>query len=124
MLATALEDVGYPAVAEEVTLEIEGMTCASCVGRVEKALKAGPGVLDASVNLATETAQVRYMAGAISVAEIAALVANAGYTAKTKSSKQVDKSERKAAEAKRLKMLTLVAAIFTAPVFFLEMGSF
>ncbi len=124
MLTAALEDVGYPAVAEEVTLEIEGMTCASCVGRVEKALKAGPGVLDASVNLATETAQVRYMAGAISVAEIAALVADTGYAAKVKSSEQVDKSERKAAEAQRLKMLTLMAAIFTAPVFFLEMGSF
>ncbi|NIV39058.1 MAG: hypothetical protein GWN58_59470, partial [Anaerolineae bacterium] len=40
-------------------LEIEGMTCASCVGRVEKALKAVPGVSEAEVNLATERATVR-----------------------------------------------------------------
>ena len=39
--------------------EIEGMTCASCVGRVEKALKAVPGVSEAQVNLATEPATVR-----------------------------------------------------------------
>ena len=41
ILTKTLSDAGYPAVSEEVTLEIEGMTCASCVGRVEKALKAG-----------------------------------------------------------------------------------
>jgi len=44
---------------EPVSLPIEGMTCASCVGRVERALKIVPGVLDASVNLATERADVR-----------------------------------------------------------------
>ncbi|RYF53112.1 MAG: heavy-metal-associated domain-containing protein, partial [Comamonadaceae bacterium] len=41
-----------------VRLQIEGMTCASCVGRVEKALKKVPGVASAEVNLATETAEV------------------------------------------------------------------
>ena len=40
-------------------LPIEGMTCASCVGRVEKALAAVPGVIEASVNLATERAQLQ-----------------------------------------------------------------
>ncbi|HET9577966.1 MAG TPA: heavy metal-associated domain-containing protein, partial [Usitatibacter sp.] len=41
-----------------VDLKVEGMTCASCVARVEKALRRVPGVTDASVNLATETASV------------------------------------------------------------------
>jgi len=58
-LSQALTDVGYPAVLASVTLEIEGMSCASCVGRLEKALKQGGGVVDASVNLATESAQIR-----------------------------------------------------------------
>ena len=42
-----------------ISLSIEGMTCASCVGRVERALKAVPGVADAVVNLATEKASAR-----------------------------------------------------------------
>ena len=122
VLAQILSDAGYPVISEEVTLEIESMTCASCVGRVEKALKAGAGVLDASVNLATETALVRYAAGATNTNEIAALATDAGYAAKAKSSDQGDKSERKAAEIARLGRMTLMAAVFALPVFVLEMG--
>ena len=123
VLTQTLGEVGYPAVVEEVTLEIESMTCASCVGRVEKALKAGSGVLDASVNLATETALVRYAAGAISPSEIAALASNAGYNAKAKSADRTDKADRKAAEIKWLGQMTLLAVIFAFPVLVLEMGS-
>lgn len=122
VLTKTLSDAGYPATTEEVTLEIEAMTCASCVGRVERALKAGAGVLDASVNLATETAWVRYVVGAISATEIAALATDAGYAAKAKSGDRSDKSERKAAEIARLGRLTLLAAVLALPVFVLEMG--
>ena len=123
VLTQTLTDVGYPAVAEEVTLEIESMTCASCVSRVEKALKAGSGVLDASVNLATETALVRYVAGVTSTSEIAVLASNAGYKAKAKSSDRADKADRKATEIKWLGRMTLIAVIFALPVLALEMGS-
>lgn len=123
VLTQTLADAGYPAVIEEVTLEIESMTCASCVGRVEKALKAGSGVLDASVNLATETALVRYVAGVTSTSEIAALASNAGYKAKAKSSDRADKADRKATEIKWLGRMTLIAVIFALPVLALEMGS-
>jgi Cu+-exporting ATPase len=58
---------------------IDGMTCASCVARVEKALKAVPGVLDASVNLATEKASVH---GAVAAAALVAAVERAGYAAR------------------------------------------
>jgi heavy metal translocating P-type ATPase len=122
-LTNTLADVGYPAVVEEVTLEIESMTCASCVGRVEKALKAGDGVLDASVNLVTETALVHYVAGAIGAADIAALASNAGYKAKAKTAERADKAERKAAEILWLGRMTLVAVVFALPVLVLEMGS-
>ena len=50
--------------ANLIKLPIEGMTCASCVARVEKALKAVPGVASAEVNLATETATVSLAEGA------------------------------------------------------------
>ena len=122
-LTNTLADVGYPAVVEEVTLEIESMTCASCVGGVEKALKAGDGVLDASVNLVTETALVHYVAGAIGAADIAALASNAGYKAKAKTAERADKAERKAAEILWLGRMTLVAVVFALPVLVLEMGS-
>jgi heavy metal translocating P-type ATPase len=122
VLTQTLTDVGYPAVVEEVTLEIEAMSCASCVGRVESALKAGTGVLDSSVNLAMETALVRYVAGATSPTEIAALATRAGYAAKAKTSDRSGKSERKAAEIAQLGRMTLLAAVFALPVFGLEMG--
>ncbi len=62
-----------------VSLDVTGMSCASCSGRVEKALRAVPGVLDAQVNLATERATVS-SAGA-SAAQLIAAVERAGYTA-------------------------------------------
>src|SRR3546814_12130647 len=72
-------DLGYRVGGEETELSIEGMTCASCVGRVERALTQVPGVLEASVNLATERARVR-TAGAPHVAHLVAAVEAAGST--------------------------------------------
>jgi len=124
-LVRALEKSGYPAITEEVVLAIEGMTCASCVGRVEKELMGAPGVASASVNLATETATIKYYSGTSSAVDLMAVVRNSGYEAKLKSeSSDEDASALKEAQARKLKNLTLIAAIFTAPVFFLEMGSF
>src|SRR6185312_9980170 len=56
------------------TLEIGGMTCASCVGRVEKALNRMDGVADAQVNLATEVATVRFDPARVGLAELTAAV--------------------------------------------------
>ncbi|MDN4055609.1 heavy metal translocating P-type ATPase [Massilia sp. YIM B02763] len=67
------------AAAATHTVGIDGMTCASCVARVEKALKAVPGVVDASVNLATEKASVQ---GSAAPAAILAAVERAGYDAR------------------------------------------
>lgn len=77
-LAAAVEKAGYGVAVEEVSMAILGMTCASCVGRVEKALAAVPGVQSAAVNLATETARVQVLAGTSHEALAAAIVA-AGY---------------------------------------------
>jgi len=68
----------------EVTLEIEGMSCGHCVGRVEEALNAGSGIVEATVDLSTNSAQVRFTASATSAADIAAIVTEAGYDAKPK----------------------------------------
>ena len=62
-LVAVIEGAGYGVVTAQETLPIIGMTCASCVSRVEKALRNPPGVLKADVNLATEKATVTYIPG-------------------------------------------------------------
>ncbi|MFZ4380175.1 MAG: cation transporter, partial [Polynucleobacter sp.] len=72
-----------PVNSDFYTLDIGGMTCASCVGRVEKALDNIPGVEAATVNLATEQAKIRVKHGsAIRVQEIISLIKKTGYEAK------------------------------------------
>ena len=67
---------------QKVSLPVEGMTCASCVARVEKVLARVPGVASAQVNLATERASVDLRAGAASVQDLIAAVEKAGYGAR------------------------------------------
>ncbi|MDL5031498.1 heavy metal translocating P-type ATPase [Pelomonas sp. APW6] len=81
VLAAALQQGGYGLRERHWQLQVTGMTCASCVGRIEKALRKLPGVLDATVNLATETASVRGLATLDSDSLIAAIT-RAGYGAR------------------------------------------
>src|SRR5262249_20617454 len=80
-LIGAVEQAGYAVARETVALAIEGMTGASCVARVERALERVPGVLEASVNLATESAQVTRVAGPKSDRALLDAVRTAGYAA-------------------------------------------
>ena len=80
-LACAVTEAGYGVGTETRDLAVAGMTCASCVGRVEAALRAVPGVSGASVNLATERARVTFPAGAVADADLVAAVSAAGYEA-------------------------------------------
>ena len=70
-----------PDVHDTSTLTIGGMTCASCVSRVERALSRVRGVASAEVNPATEVATVRFDSHSVELAELGAAVARAGYTA-------------------------------------------
>jgi len=79
-IVAALADAGYAVPSVEIDLSIEGMTCASCVGRVERALRRLPFVLDAAVNLAGESARVRVVQGDRDAALVAA-IGDAGYAA-------------------------------------------
>ncbi len=133
-LVEAVESVGYsvpaaPAGAGGSTeLSIEGMTCASCVGRIERALRAIAGVTEAVVNLATERATVR---GAVDAAILIAAIEDAGYAAnlidaargRGPEGETAGRAERKEAERRELARDFTVAAALTAPVFLLEMGS-
>ena len=80
---------GYDVGEQRVSLEIDGMTCASCVARVEKALKQVPGVTSAQVNLATETAEVKLTQRNGGADALFAAVERAGYTARAHSDADV-----------------------------------
>ncbi|WP_425126819.1 heavy metal translocating P-type ATPase [Burkholderia gladioli] len=114
---------------QPIELEIGGMTCASCSGRVEKALAQVPGVSRASVNLATERASVSAEA-AVSVAQLVAAVEKAGYratlaagpigtaapAATSPTAPRPSAESRKAAEARRDLLLLIGSAVLTLPL--------
>lgn len=120
---SVLSELGYPARTARVTLAVQSMTCASCVGRVDKALAAVAGVTAVSVNLAAETATVDYIEGVVSPADLVETSTAAGYPAEiAQSDISQSRAERKADEARLYARRTILAAILTVPVFTLEMG--
>jgi len=120
-VAEAVTKAGYGVASKEITLEIGGMTCASCVGRVERALKAVPGVTGAEVNLATERARVLASA-AVTAEGLAAAVAAAGYEARPLSPEGADGAAQASAQdragerGRRGLLRVLAAASLSAPL--------
>ncbi|WP_081066939.1 heavy metal translocating P-type ATPase [Burkholderia multivorans] len=145
-LVEAVEQAGYQATPVEsarspahstsaereathsIDLDIGGMTCASCVSRVEKALEKVPGVTHASVNLATERASVR-AAGPLDVDALIAAVTTAGYratltpapaadanAAASSTRAAPDRDARKRQEALRERNLVIASAVLSAPL--------
>ena len=123
-MVEAMAQAGYPARLITHRLRIANMSCASCVGRVERALAAVPGVVSAAVNLATEEAQVQALDHPDTLSALQAAAAQAGYPATLDAgdAAAADATARKEAEATHLKRRTLIAAALTLPVFILEMG--
>lgn len=89
-LVNAVRKAGYEVPADQVTLDIDGMTCASCVARLEKVLRKVPGVTEASVNLATEKARIASVA--VPVESLVAAVRKAGFDASLSEPKAPDAS--------------------------------
>ncbi|EKE43370.1 copper-translocating P-type ATPase [Oceaniovalibus guishaninsula JLT2003] len=108
---------------ETVTLNVDGMSCASCVGRVERLLAGTPGVEAASVNLATRRAEIAVGADAPAPDALARLVTEAGYPATVRQDDERRDDEGRTAETRLLARQTLIAGLLTLPVFVLEMGS-
>ncbi len=110
-LVAAVEKAGYGVPVQSLELAIEGMTCASCVGRVERALLKVPGVRSAAVNLANERARIEVL-GAVDPSLLIQAVEAAGYHAQTIGDQQpaTDNSERRL----RRERLALIAALLLA----------
>lgn len=124
-LVQRVVDSGYEARTAELSFPVEGMTCAACVGRVERALKKTEGVLDASVNLATERANVVYLPATASAAVLKDAVRGAGYevpneAAQAESRLQAERA-RKAQEIESQRRAVLFSAAFSIPLFLLAM---
>jgi P-type Cu+ transporter len=111
-LIGAIRDAGYDADVRETTFGVTGMTCASCVGRVERALKKVPGVLEANVNLANEKATVRYFAGEVEHRDLEMAIEGAGYGLVRGEEFSAEDSHE--SEYKKLKSDFLLAAALTA----------
>ena len=97
---------------KNISLDIKGMSCASCVNRVERGLKKGDGVVNASVNLATEKAQVTFDDKKIKPEALIQLVEKVGYEASVSTGQLVSKEE----ELKKEKNLVLLSALLTLPL--------
>ena len=124
---TVSVDEAPPAGAQAI-LAISGMTCASCVSRVERALKRTPGVQDALVNLATDKATVTLAPGFTHIATLLTAVDEAGYGAEEivpeaqAADGEYPTLAHRDAEARELKRAVIIAAAFTAPVAAMAMG--
>ena len=123
-LRQTMQRAGYPLRAAQLELALEGMSCASCVARVEAALRAQPAVLRADVNLATGRAQVEHLGGAAEIDAFLAATKAVGYDARilAEGSPAENPKTRHDAEARALRGNLALAAILTLPVFILEMG--
>ena len=124
-LAAAVDDAGYKAGVEKVTLNIGGMTCASCVGNVEAALQHVDGVLSATVNLATERATAEFLPGVVTIADLRRAVQGVGYTVESVQGEETAQEDverlARTKETRRLRNKFAVAAVLGAVIF---LGSF
>ena len=123
LLIKAVQRAGFDVAAiQPIELSIDGMTCASCVTRVEKALKKVPGVEQANVNLATEHAWIQPNA-TVSSQDLIRAIQKAGYDAKLLQHDSNEQHDKKNLEQQQLKRDLVISLILALPVFILEMGS-
>ncbi len=118
-LVKAVEDSGYHVPVEEITISIGGMTCASCVRRVEQALLKVNGVVSANVNLATEKGAVKYISEMASPRDLKQAVIKAGYEVREPEGESAGaqvKSDRSRDEVGQLKRRLIIAAALTVIV--------
>ena len=125
-LVDAVDASGYRARTADLVLDVQGMTCASCVGRVEAALRAVPGVLRADVNLAAETAAVRYLPATAQAQAMLDAVAAAGYAARVRDADAAraaaDADAHKQAQVHSMRRDAWLAAALAVVVAVVSMG--
>jgi Cu+-exporting ATPase len=126
-----VKDLGYGTRVEKVVLPIQGMTCASCVNKVEKTIRSLKGVIHANVNLATERASIEYLPEIVSIRDFKTAIQGAGYQIlevragdSTLREEDIVEKERlvREAELSRLKWKFIIGAILLFPILLLMYG--
>ncbi|RLN01276.1 heavy metal translocating P-type ATPase [Haloarcula sp. Atlit-7R] len=129
-IVTAVQDAGYGVATETVTIGITDMSCANCAEANEEALEETAGVIEASVNYATDEGQVTYNPADVSRSDLYDAIESAGYTPVRESSESANAddsdggeqsgADRRAAarneETRRQLRLTLFGAVLSAPL--------
>ncbi|WP_158806949.1 heavy metal translocating P-type ATPase, partial [Beijerinckia sp. L45] len=120
-VASAIANAGYKALPRERILALSGLHCASCVGRVEEALRRQPGVLEAEVNLATERARVVLLDPSV---DLVGAVTRAGYGARDldNAAPRPDRATAQRTEVATLSRDVWVALALSLPLVLVEMG--
>lgn len=118
-LLEVIEKTGYDTVRQTAILRISGMTCAACVGRVEKALRGVEGVIEADVNLSTARARVVFLPKTATTAALRQAVQRVGYDAEEETSDRTDTGD---SETERIRREFLFALAFTLPLVMIAMG--
>ncbi len=106
-----------------VDFDITGMTCAACATRIEKGLSKMPGVAQASVNLAMETARIVYHPSEVTPDDMQARVAKLGYEAALKR-EQVETSEHRTREIQKQKHKLWISALLSFPLLWAMVSHF
>ena len=123
-----IEDAGYGAVSETVTIAISDMTCANCAEANATALEDTPGVIEADVNYATDEAQVRYNPADVSLDALYDAIEDAGYSPVREDgdddSGQSARDTAREAETRKQLRLTLFGAALSAPMLFFLVDKF
>ncbi|PZE19549.1 Cu(2+)-exporting ATPase [Paenibacillus xerothermodurans] len=117
-----IKDLGYGTVKQSADFDIVGMTCAACAARIEKGLNKLEGV-NATVNLALETAHVEYAPSMVSTAELIKKVEQLGYKATPKTEAQTDGDHRQR-EIRHQQWMLIISAILTFPLLWAMVGHF
>ncbi|MEH6670290.1 heavy metal translocating P-type ATPase [Halopseudomonas sp.] len=121
--AHTIKAAGYEPLTESADIPVLGMSCGSCVSRVEKAISQVPGVLGSSVNLTTQKVSVTFLSGVVSLADIHQAIRGAGYEPRKQESGPVPESESEQdQEGAELRKSMLFAAALTIPIVFIAMG--
>ena len=120
----AVEEVGYSATLNIASLQVTGMSCASCVANVQAAVEALPGVAGVVVNLATSSARVEYSPDITSVSEIIKTIKDLGYGATEKVEGQADLDREKEVREKEIQRQRLNLIISWSVGLLVMLGTF
>ncbi|MDR9854909.1 heavy metal translocating P-type ATPase [Paenibacillus sp. VCA1] len=118
-----IKKLGYGTVKELTRFKLEGMTCAACANRIEKGLNKLPGVSNAAVNFALETATVEYSPAEVSVSDMQSKVKQLGYKANVQSDSEEQADNRDRAVRKQKRKL-IVSAILSLPLLWAMVAHF